>query len=357
MSHHVIVKNETVNEIVKRIIEFDPLRIMLFGSHALDLAHKHSDVDLLVIVKNGTDTDKTRTDMSLSMKNICADSDIFVITSNEMIKQGNMGLGMVYFALRSGITIYDKNFSKETEMAQMIQHAKTDREIINGEKLPATHLMGLLAWNIITVSLKIALIMDNTKPELLSDIDILYRKFEEKYPKHDLSMLTAMINDKLHACGYVPKYGKSEIRKWRNVALEMFDDVYARYKHMYMNDEIKGCLDRAECHRHMMKFTGIKGYIRCISARQCTEEALKAAQTHGTGIQAPIHDLVHLHDSLSFSTTVSKTDLRWLSKCSVSNLPSSLYSDQDTECACKIAETIYNAVKTRIAGKPKNPGF
>jgi predicted nucleotidyltransferase len=42
--------DQIINEMTRRIVErFDPLQVILFGSHARGEAHADSDVDLLVV--------------------------------------------------------------------------------------------------------------------------------------------------------------------------------------------------------------------------------------------------------------------------------------------------------------------
>lgn len=45
---------DMLDEIVKRLVEaLDPLEIYLFGSHARGTPHRHSDLDVLVVVRDG----------------------------------------------------------------------------------------------------------------------------------------------------------------------------------------------------------------------------------------------------------------------------------------------------------------
>ena len=354
--YHVTTKNETVNKIIKKLVDFDPLQIILFGSHALDLTHKYSDVDLLVVVKNGTDTKKIRTDMSsvidtlLVTENTVIDKDVFVVTPNDIIERENIGVDIIYFALRNGIVLYNKNYSKKIEVLRLLQHGRTDIETLNKKTLPASHLMAMLAWNVIVTSLKTKLVIDDIN---LCDINTIYKKFNEKLlTKHDMTKLTAMVYNKKHACGYIPKYNKSEIIEWRDIALEMFDNIYINFtRHYIMDSQTKHWLRDAANNLYIAKKLDIDAANRCNNAQQCAEKALKAAQINEHGQHAPIHLLDVLHDSLSFSINVSTLDLRWLTGWGVDGkyYPHTKFcTEQDAERACKLAETIYDEVKNRL---------
>ena len=47
-----MVSNETIQELVERIKQFDPDKIILFGSYAYGTPNEHSDVDLFVVKEN-----------------------------------------------------------------------------------------------------------------------------------------------------------------------------------------------------------------------------------------------------------------------------------------------------------------
>lgn len=55
------ITRDTIRAIAKLIVErFDPDQIILFGSHARNEAGKHSDLDLLVVLREEADWQKQR---------------------------------------------------------------------------------------------------------------------------------------------------------------------------------------------------------------------------------------------------------------------------------------------------------
>jgi len=63
------VSEDIVQTIVKRIVErFQPLRIVLFGSHARGEAGKWSDVDLLVVLPEVADKRKATVEILRSFR-------------------------------------------------------------------------------------------------------------------------------------------------------------------------------------------------------------------------------------------------------------------------------------------------
>lgn len=63
------MSEDIVQTIVKRIVErFQPLRIVLFGSHARGEAGKWSDVDLLVVLPEVADKRKATVEILRSFR-------------------------------------------------------------------------------------------------------------------------------------------------------------------------------------------------------------------------------------------------------------------------------------------------
>jgi len=80
-----VVKKNTVEraivEMVQRIVQnFDPERIILFGSHARGTAREDSDVDLLVVMPvEGSRRDKA-VEIGVFLRDIFVPKDIVVVT-------------------------------------------------------------------------------------------------------------------------------------------------------------------------------------------------------------------------------------------------------------------------------------
>ncbi|MDA1190476.1 MAG: nucleotidyltransferase domain-containing protein [Candidatus Poribacteria bacterium] len=98
------VVHEMADQIVR---EFHPIRVLVFGSYARGEATRHSDVDLLVVMPNGTDRRKA----AIAIYSLLADhtipSDIVVTTPDEIERRGNQVGTVLRPALREGVVLYD----------------------------------------------------------------------------------------------------------------------------------------------------------------------------------------------------------------------------------------------------------
>ena len=66
---------------VERIVEgFAPYRVVLFGSHLRGATHKWSDVDLLVVLPNGTDQHHAAVEIHRALGDVPVAKDIVVTT-------------------------------------------------------------------------------------------------------------------------------------------------------------------------------------------------------------------------------------------------------------------------------------
>lgn len=94
---------------VHRVVErFDPIKIVLFGSCARSEITRDSDVDLLVVMTNGTDQRRTAVEMRQVLAGIGAPKDIFVATPELLERLGDV-VGYIYRpALREGRILYAK---------------------------------------------------------------------------------------------------------------------------------------------------------------------------------------------------------------------------------------------------------
>ena len=102
-------QTEPLKTMVERIVnEFDPLRIILFGSRARGEARADSDYDLLVVLSQVTDKRRTTIEIRRTLRDVEASKDIIVTTPEEIKTRGNI-LGLVLRpALREGKLIYEK---------------------------------------------------------------------------------------------------------------------------------------------------------------------------------------------------------------------------------------------------------
>lgn len=96
-----------VAKAVGRLVDqFEPERILLFGSRARGDAAEWSDVDLLVVMPDGTDRRQTAIEMHVALGDLPAAKDI-VVTTPAHIAQGGHGT-VLRPALREGAVLYER---------------------------------------------------------------------------------------------------------------------------------------------------------------------------------------------------------------------------------------------------------
>lgn len=88
--------SQALNNLVQRIVqEIAPLRIILFGSGARNNINDDSDIDLLVVMPEGTHRRKTAQLLYRNIINISIPFDILVVTSSDLEKYKD-SLGLIY---------------------------------------------------------------------------------------------------------------------------------------------------------------------------------------------------------------------------------------------------------------------
>jgi uncharacterized protein len=101
------VSDDQLDELVRRIVDAaHPLQIILFGSTARGEAGPSSDVDVLVVVRDGTHRLDTAENVYLNLHGFRVDVDVVVATESDVIKYKDSP-GLVYReAVRDGRTLY-----------------------------------------------------------------------------------------------------------------------------------------------------------------------------------------------------------------------------------------------------------
>jgi predicted nucleotidyltransferase len=96
-----------LDELVKRTVKaVQPLRIILFGSAARSAMGPDSDVDLLVIVRDGVHRRKTAQAIYKSLRGLGFAKDVVVVTESDVRQFGNNPSLVIYPALTQGKDIY-----------------------------------------------------------------------------------------------------------------------------------------------------------------------------------------------------------------------------------------------------------
>ena len=86
--------------------EFDPLRIILFGSRARGEARPDSDLDLLVVLPEIENKRNVTIDLMRILGNLPVSKDVVVTTPQEIDERGDV-LGLILRpALREGVVVY-----------------------------------------------------------------------------------------------------------------------------------------------------------------------------------------------------------------------------------------------------------
>ena len=105
-----VAASETfISVMVDRIVKgFRPSQVVLFGSHARGAATEWSDVDLLVILPNGTDKRDSAIEIRRTLGDLPVCKDIVVATPDEVARRGHMVGTLLHSALREGKVLYDR---------------------------------------------------------------------------------------------------------------------------------------------------------------------------------------------------------------------------------------------------------
>lgn len=100
---------EWIPEIVERLARrFDPLKIILFGSHARGDAGPYSDVDLLVVMPEVSEGRREVFGMLDELRDVPGRPDIFVTSPEEIERRGHLIGTVLRPALREGRVVYER---------------------------------------------------------------------------------------------------------------------------------------------------------------------------------------------------------------------------------------------------------
>ncbi|HQE91824.1 MAG TPA: nucleotidyltransferase domain-containing protein [Anaerolineae bacterium] len=95
---------------IKRIVQqFDPLRIILFGSQARGDAGPWSDVDLLIVLPEVANKREAAVEVRRALVDFTVSKDIIVTTPDEIERRGDLVGTILRPALREGKVLYERN--------------------------------------------------------------------------------------------------------------------------------------------------------------------------------------------------------------------------------------------------------
>ena len=100
---------DIIPTMVDRIVkQFQPTRIMLFGSQARGDARESSDVDLLVVLDDVPNKHQAAVEIRRLLKDLPVSKDIVIATPDEMAKRGHIVGTIIRAALREGKVVYER---------------------------------------------------------------------------------------------------------------------------------------------------------------------------------------------------------------------------------------------------------
>ena len=104
------VDEEFLKEVVRRIVSaVDPVKIILFGSHAYGKPKKESDLDIMVVVDK---IENTRREIVLRIREALSDfligKDIIVATTQEIEDWKEVPQAFVTYVVKRGRLLYEK---------------------------------------------------------------------------------------------------------------------------------------------------------------------------------------------------------------------------------------------------------
>jgi predicted nucleotidyltransferase len=104
-----LVQPACLPEAIERIRrQFDPLRIILFGSWARGQARPDSDLDLLVVLPRVEDKRRAAVEITRALNGLPVREDVVVTTPEEIAARGNIIGHMLRPALREGKVLYER---------------------------------------------------------------------------------------------------------------------------------------------------------------------------------------------------------------------------------------------------------
>jgi predicted nucleotidyltransferase len=104
-----MIDSDKINEVVNRIaINFNPERIILFGSYANGIPDKGSDLDLLIIQETDLPMHKRGLDIRLSLIGTMIPIDVLVYTKKEFDEVKKKRFSFINSAIRNSKVIYER---------------------------------------------------------------------------------------------------------------------------------------------------------------------------------------------------------------------------------------------------------
>jgi uncharacterized protein len=104
-----LTASDWIPVMVERIVrDFDPVRIVLFGSRARGVGREDSDVDLLVVLPRLAPQRNAVADVLRALADVPVPKDIVVTTPQEIERRGDLVGTVLRPALREGKVLYER---------------------------------------------------------------------------------------------------------------------------------------------------------------------------------------------------------------------------------------------------------
>jgi uncharacterized protein len=91
------------------IRDYDPVKIILFGSHARGEAGPESDIDLLVVLPEVANKRQAAVAIRRVLRDLPVPKDIVVTTPEEIARRGDLVGTVLRPALREGKVLYERS--------------------------------------------------------------------------------------------------------------------------------------------------------------------------------------------------------------------------------------------------------
>ena len=178
---------DLITDIVSKIVnEFDPDKIILFGSRAAGNPGKNSDIDLFIIGENIS---------LLKCRKLLDDSRIFVdkiIADRDTVKQtGDSFASQHYYAIHTGVVLYNKHIVKEAR--EMIANAKNYYNLAKDEYDNAAYFgfFARVLYSSARYAIQTLHVLENKPMANTNDLYKLANQFDIKISRADWDSLTA----------------------------------------------------------------------------------------------------------------------------------------------------------------------
>ena len=99
---------EILDEVIRRIVKVaQPEQVILFGSTSRDETTPHSDIDLLIVKKPGSNRREYEQKIYRSLFGIMVPVDAIVVTTEDIVRYGDRIGTIIRPAVKEGRVVYD----------------------------------------------------------------------------------------------------------------------------------------------------------------------------------------------------------------------------------------------------------